>query len=310
MAAATFLMSTWNAGPWIRPAIESVLAQTEPDWRMVVVDDCSSDGTPDVVESYEDDRISVVRAEVNAGQTAALNRGLELIETPWVARLDQDDLAAPQRLERQLAFVGEHPGTVGVGAWASLIDEDDNLLEVFRPPTEPAAVKRDFYARPEANPIAHSSMLFDAALARELGGYPSQLAIAQDYGLWVQLAARGEVANVPDVLTSIRQHGGQASGSRKGLVRQLREMIEVSSGLADLFGLEGEERRAWNRARLRLVAHRAVANGNGKDWPALGRDTRELVAEGVRDPAVFADTGRVLMNGVRHRVRSVRGAEG
>jgi hypothetical protein len=260
-----------------------------------------------VVEGYGDVRITVVRAEVNAGQTAALNRGLELVETAWVARLDQDDLAAPQRLERQLAYVREHPGTVAVGAWADLIDEQDKVLDEFRPPADPQGVKRDLYARPEANPIAHSSMLFDAALAREAGGYPSHLAIAQDYGLWVKLAARGDVANVPEVLTFIRQHGGQASGSRKGLVRQLHEMIDVSSGLDSLFGLQGDELRAWKRARLRLVAHRAVAYGNDKDWPAAGRDARELVSEGVRDPAVLADTGRVLMNGVRHRVRALRG---
>src|SRR5262245_48060647 len=98
MPAITFLMSTWNAGPHIRPAIESVLAQTEPDWRIVVVDDGSSDGTPDVVAGYADERIRLERMPENAGQTAALNHGMALVETDWIARLDQDDLAAPDRV--------------------------------------------------------------------------------------------------------------------------------------------------------------------------------------------------------------------
>src|SRR3954454_24892751 len=115
-ARITFLMPTYNPGALVRPAVESVLAQTIDDWRLLVVDDGSSDGTADVVQGYGDERIRVVR-QANAGQTAAMNAGLALIETPWVARLDQDDLAVPERAARQLAHLEQHPRTVLLGSW-------------------------------------------------------------------------------------------------------------------------------------------------------------------------------------------------
>src|SRR3954453_23474295 len=121
MPQVTFLMSTWNAGPHLRPAFESVLAQTEPNWRMVIVDDASSDSTPDVAASYGDERIRVERLTENRGQTAALNHGMQLVETEWIARLDQDDVAMPMRVERQLEWIRARPTTAAVGSWVRYI---------------------------------------------------------------------------------------------------------------------------------------------------------------------------------------------
>src|SRR5436189_5962389 len=114
---ATFLMSTWNAGPYLRPALDSILAQTVSDWALVAVDDGSSDGTRDVLAEYgSDERVRVELLEENRGQTAALNHGLSLVETEWVARPDQDDVAAHERLERQLEHLTAHPDLVALGS--------------------------------------------------------------------------------------------------------------------------------------------------------------------------------------------------
>src|SRR5947199_7441568 len=139
---ATFLMSTYNAGPYLRPALDSILAQTVDDWRLIAVDDGSSDGTRDVLAEYgaDDTRVRVELFEQNRGQTAALNHGLSLVETGWVARLDQDDLAAPDRLERQLSYLRSHPGVAAVASWGDSVDDPGRKGGAFRPPAAPEAV--------------------------------------------------------------------------------------------------------------------------------------------------------------------------
>jgi hypothetical protein len=261
---ATFLMSTWNAGEYVASAIESVLAQTRGDWRMVVVDDCSTDGTPDILARYDDPRIELVRLENNVGQTGALNLGLERVTTPWVARLDQDDVALPTRLERQLAYVNSQPQTLAVGCWADFIDDGDCVVGAFRPPSAPDAVRRALWAR--SCPIAHSAAFYSTAAALEAGGYRRDLSISQDLALWVELASRGAIANVPETLVRLRHHEGQASGSPAAALRQLGEEMSIHAALRDRFGLEGEERRAWAARRLRLQWARGLAGLRARDW--------------------------------------------
>lgn len=305
-ADATFLMSTWNAGPWIRPAIESVLAQTHENWSMVVVDDQSSDGTPAVVEEFGDERIRLIRLESNLGQTGALNCGLAEVDAAWVARLDQDDVAAPERLERQLAYVQVNPATVAVGSYADLIDEQGEVVGTFRPPTAAADVRGALYAAPMANPIAHSAVMFSTEAAREVGGYASHLTIAQDYGLWARLAELGEVASVGEVLVSLRRHPGQASGSRPSELRQLEEMIVVHSQLGDRLALAGAERREWRRAHTRLLAHRSVAAALARDWGRARSDAGHVARAAIRDPRSALQSARILMQGARNRLRRRR----
>src|SRR6266550_2540948 len=211
---ATFLMSTYDAGPYLRPALDSILAQTVADWRLVAVDDGSSDGTRDALREYgSDERVRVELFEENRGQTAALNHGLSLVETEWVARLDQDDLARPERIERQHEYLRANPGVVAVGSWCDFVDDSGEKVGEFRPPADPDAVLRQLYSSLEHNPLAHSAMTYGADDARAAGGYPSDLSYAQDTALWLRLAERGRIANVPEPLVQIRTHEGQTSGN-------------------------------------------------------------------------------------------------
>src|SRR3954453_22923132 len=105
MPQVTFLMSTWNGAEFLRPALDSLLAQTFGDFAVLVVDDCSPDESAEIASGYDDRRGGGERLDPNRGQTGALNHGLSLIETEWTARINQDDLAAPARLERQLDYL-------------------------------------------------------------------------------------------------------------------------------------------------------------------------------------------------------------
>src|SRR4051794_28587630 len=160
MPQVTFLMSTWNGAEFLRPALDSLLVQSFEDFEVLVVDDCSPDDSAEIASGYEDPRVRVERLDPNRGQTGALNHGLSLIETEWTARIDQDDLAAPGRLERQLEYARSHPDTLAVGSWADFVDERGDMVSEFRPPADPDAVRRQLYSDLEHNPLVHSAVTF------------------------------------------------------------------------------------------------------------------------------------------------------
>jgi len=284
-ARATFLMSVYNAGEFLRPAIESVLAQTDGRWRFVVVDDASTDGSADVAAEYDDPRIAAVALERNVGQTAALNLGLDRVETPWVARLDQDDVAAPDRLECQLAFLEAHPDTVLLGSWADFIDERGEPIGRWRPATAPDRVRRDLYVRP--CPLVHSAVVYRADIARSLGGYPTGYAYAQDLALWLAMEKVGAVAIVPRVLTYLRRHRGQTSRDPSAAARQIGEALATTDTLPADLARDRATVRAWRTRRLRLTAERALVALRAGDRALARRSALDALALLRADPSAL-----------------------
>src|SRR4029077_17839079 len=106
--AVSVLMGVWNGAPRVREAVGSVLGQTLVDLELIVVDDGSADGTPAILDSFGDSRLRIER-RARGGLTSALNRALALARAPLLARLDADDVALPERLARQVAYLDAHP---------------------------------------------------------------------------------------------------------------------------------------------------------------------------------------------------------
>ena len=100
MKRLTVLMPVYNVDPYVSDAIESVLSQTYSDFELLVLDDCSTDNTADIVKSFKDSRIRLVSNEVNLGLAENLNKGIELANTEFIARMDGDDIACPLWLEK------------------------------------------------------------------------------------------------------------------------------------------------------------------------------------------------------------------
>lgn len=101
----SIITPTWNCGRFIAETIESVLAQTYPNWEMLIVDDCSTDNTRDIVASFNDPRIKYHCLESNSGAAVARNTALRMAKGRWIAFLDSDDLWKPDKLERQISFM-------------------------------------------------------------------------------------------------------------------------------------------------------------------------------------------------------------
>jgi len=217
-------MTVRNAQPYLRASIESVQSQTLSDFELIVVDDASEDGSAELAESISDPRIRVLRNSSQLRIAASLNRGIEAARAEFIARLDADDLARPERLERQLGFLEARPSIGVVGSAAQLIDSAGRQIGADRPVTEPAVVQWELHF---GNPLLHSSIMIRRHLLAAYGGYDRLH--GEDYELWVRLSAVTRLANIPESLISIRKHPGQFS--REYLDDQEKATLEIMQGV-------------------------------------------------------------------------------
>ena len=104
----SIIMPSWNTGRFIAESIESVINQTYANWELLIVDDCSTDNTNEVVRKFNDDRIKFFKNEKNSGAAITRNRALREANGEWIAFLDSDDLWLPKKLEHQILFMKKH----------------------------------------------------------------------------------------------------------------------------------------------------------------------------------------------------------
>lgn len=196
----TVLASVHNGRATVRSMIDSILAQTFDDFELLVIDDASTDGSVDVLRQRAkgDSRIRVLVNQKNLGLAASLNRGLQAARGPLIARIDADDEAVPHRLERQVAFLRDHPGVDVVGGWIN-VREGDAITGVRTVPREHAAIIRLLYSCP----VYHPTVMYRRDRILELGGYDPRLRRRQDVDLWFRAAHHGlRFANIPEPLTT------------------------------------------------------------------------------------------------------------
>ena len=123
-------MPSWNTGRFIGQSIDSVLGQTYSSWELIIVDDCSTDNTDEIISQYNDDRIIYVKNDSNQGAALTRNRALQLARGEWIAFLDSDDIWLPSKLEHQLKFM-QDKGYVFSYHDYEKIDEKSNLLGIY-----------------------------------------------------------------------------------------------------------------------------------------------------------------------------------
>ncbi len=210
--AVSVLMAVHDGAPWVADAVRSVLAQTAGDLELIVVDDGSTDATPALLAAVDDRRLRVA-TRPHAGLTRSLNEASALARAPLVARLDADDLALPERLARQRAFLDAHPDVGLLGTGARELDPAGREVAGVAPPQGDAAIRRALIRR---NPFVHSSVMLRREVLGRAGGYDERLPVAQDYDLWMRLADLTRLANLPEPLVVRRLVPGRVSARRDG----------------------------------------------------------------------------------------------
>ena len=200
----TVLMAVYNGEKYLREAIDSILNQTFKDFIFLIIDDGSTDRTVEIIESYSDPRIKLVLNRNNIGQIPSLNKGLQLVETPFVARMDADDISMPNRIEVLYHYMRKGGNISAVSCNAMIIDEDGNKLyhQQYFLNIEDIKFKALF-----DSPVNHGGSLMRLQHVREVGLYNSELGTSADYDLWVRLLAKKYLMlNIPEYLLKIRRH--------------------------------------------------------------------------------------------------------
>lgn len=141
--ALSVVMSVYNGSAYLEVAVRSILTQTFQDFEFIIVDDCSSDDTPEILEKLAsaDPRIRILRLEQNRQIAGALNAGLELARAPLIARMDADDISYPTRLMRQMAIMDEDPDLVLLGTSIRHVDPHRTPIRIDFAASNPEAAK-------------------------------------------------------------------------------------------------------------------------------------------------------------------------
>jgi glycosyltransferase involved in cell wall biosynthesis len=243
------VMPVRDGARFLGEAVESILGQTLADLELIVVDDGSTDGTPGLLADAArgDGRVRVL-TQAAGGLTVALNAGCALVQAPVIARMDADDVALPDRLERQVAFLEANPDVALVGGGIVLVDEAGHEFD-----REAGHAELD-----EGNGIVHGTVTMRTAAFRELGGY--RLDQSEDYDLWLRFEERFGIATLEEPVIRYRFHPGQfsvtklerqalgalcvraaARARRAGPFDPLVDVERLDDGVAERLGVTREE---------------------------------------------------------------------
>jgi glycosyltransferase involved in cell wall biosynthesis len=250
--AVSVILPVYNGERYLRPAIESVLAQTLRNLELIVIDDGSTDSSPDVARAYGD-RIRYVRQN-NAGVASAFNHGLRLVTGRYVSWLSHDDLFEPAKLEMQVQAVSGCAAPAVCYTDASFIDSDGVVIrELEVPDHAPGELLRNLFV---CGPIVMSaySLFFDRRCIDEVGMYDESQSDTQDADMVIRLARRFPFKHVPQKLIRIRQHAGRDSYDQRWVREALKFYVGWSGQLSieELFPELGSESTGLERARERV----------------------------------------------------------
>lgn len=209
-------MTVYNSEAFIAEAIQSILGQTLPDFELLIFNDGSTDDTLAIIQSIDDERIRPFNYPMQKGPHFRRNQGIAQAEGKYIAIMDADDIALPQKLERQVSFLEQHPSVAIVGTQVQLLV--DATKRLLRP--KPFALGHAsilpymlFYC-----PFMHSTVMLRTSVLKNYT-YPLDFKVGEDYFLWVQILRTHQGANLRETLLHYRIHGHNISQKFKSATR-------------------------------------------------------------------------------------------
>src|SRR5579872_4675255 len=204
------VMSVFNGERFLRDAIESILNQSFCDFEFIIIDDGSTESIGSILDWYQksDPRIRVYHQE-NRGLIESLNRACGLARGKYIARMDADDIATPDRLGRQLQYMEAHPGVAVLGGAVEIIDANGKLRGNAAPPTGDDAIRSNLQ---NGNTVFyHPTVMMRKEVFLAVGGYREVVVDAEDFDLWTRIADKHKLANLAQVVLKYRRHPHQVS---------------------------------------------------------------------------------------------------
>lgn len=272
-------MAAYNVGDYITESIQSILDQTFKDFELLIVNDGSTDQTVDLVNRFKDSRIRLFNNDRNRGLTYTRNVAIKEAQGEYIAILDSDDIALPNRLELQYNFFQKYPGFALCGGHGTVIDKTGQHVEDSRfiVPIGADKIKMTLLFQ---NTYINSTVMYKSAVLRELNGY-QDYAPAEDYELFTRISDIYPVNNLDAVLVKYRIHDAntsivQSERGRKNVFRIKQKQLEYlqiepdeTTSTAFFSLLEGDYSANTFTDYLSLFSRLKKANKSLKKYPEI-----------------------------------------
>lgn len=290
------LTSCYNATEFLADAIESILSQTYEEFEFILIDDGSTDDTSAIIKHYaaKDNRIVFIE-KGNTGLTDSLNVGISVARGEWIARMDADDVAFPDRFEKQINFVMGHPEVVLLGAGCITIDRKGREIQKYRyPATHDELIKQIEQC---GTPFPHSTAFYKRSVVQSVGAYRNRLNGAEDKDLWLRLSSIGRIGCLSDPLIKLRKHSASITAAKGNRLTVLSYAAVISYFLRKNDYTDPVEEResrfhlflSWSENKLLD----AKVFESERLWSEIGREWR--AARGLRILKVAAVTTKQLV---------------
>lgn len=233
MISISVLIPVYNGERFLQESLDSIYGQSFTDYEIIIIDDGSSDNTQGIIENQTDSRIKYYKNEHNMGIIASLNRGIELCQGKYIARMDADDIAEPERLKTQFGFLENNPNYVLLGSSITRFSESYTIIENRGSDDENSRAKLLFDTC-----INHPSAMLRTSIIKEHNlKYSKDFIHAEDYAFWVEMSKYGAIGNLDAALLRYRLHGDNIS--MKFNEEQYLTMNKIRISQLDIF---------WNKA--------------------------------------------------------------
>lgn len=209
MVDVTVLLPVYNGERYLRETIQSILTQTYRNYELLIVDDGSTDSSLDIIRSFSDDRIKILKNQNRLKLSGALNRGMKKAKGKYIARMDADDIALPGRLEKQVAYLEQHPEVGICGTAIEIFGSVKTRTDIY-PATAPAIQAYAFFDCPFCHPTV---MMRRELFVRYDLWYDGSYYPTEDYELWARATELFPTVNLNEVLLRYRVHVQSMTGS-------------------------------------------------------------------------------------------------
>jgi glycosyltransferase involved in cell wall biosynthesis len=210
MTQIDVLLPIKSPAPWLGATLESLKTQTFTDWQLIAAIHGEDSQARDTILAHVPNAKIVIAPGVG-NLASTLNVGLRATTSPYVARIDQDDLALPERFQIQIDYLRNNPAFIVVGSGATLIGIDDEILGYRQQLDDPKKILRRLRWK---SPLMHPSVMFRRESVVSIGGYSEVATNVEDYDLWLRLASSGLLAGINQPLIQYRMHPQQITSSR------------------------------------------------------------------------------------------------
>lgn len=216
----SILMTFFNEEKFIKRSLKSLINQSFKNWEAVIIDDCSTDNSADIIKKFKDQRIKYFKLKKHKGRTSALNFGLQKCKGRFISILDADDFYFKNKLKKQINLLKKNKEIKFLASWGKFIDSKGKKITIFKTPKTIKKIKKKLFT---TNIIGHSSVIYDKNFAKKNNLIPYKYDYAVDYELTLKFLKITKVHVIPEILVAFTMRGDSVTYLNKNKITVIKD---------------------------------------------------------------------------------------